>query len=177
MSDRALAVIIKNSPIDFVLTGPFGGRDRVMIRTENAGIDLIASCSQSVDRVQKRFTSDPILAVFGGRKRQLNVVSSMPVPDIRRDVDERESRLNFAWVGLASTMQIEKINYLFIQNTPDIFYAIKGRDEEDVEFNIAPIVLACSEMNEIRRRNGRMLRVLTGFYAVLALGVAVVMKF
>lgn len=171
MADRIAPHIVRNSPIEFVISGPVGGRDRVLVRTEKASLDLVALSSQNTDFECRRPSSDPFVALLGGRSRQLNVISSMTVPDFRRDTDSRRSSLNFAWIGLASTIRTEQIRKTFNRCLPDLFHALETGTEDDVEFSVAPIILACSEAHERRKRIHRALYTVLGAYAVI--GVAI----
>jgi hypothetical protein len=172
MLDRTTPVIVTNSPIDFVISGPVGGRDRILVRSQNASLDLVALSAQSSDIERRRPSSDPFVALFGGTARQLNVVSSMTVPDFRKDADTRLSSLRFAWIGLASPMRVERIREAFNKSLPELLRAMESNVEEDIEFNIAPVVLACSEAHEQRRRTHRALYTILALYALI--GVAVI---
>jgi hypothetical protein len=171
MLERTTPLIVRNSPIEFVVSGPLGGRDRVLIRSENAGLDIVALSSQSLEPEPRKPPYDPFLAFFGGSSRQLHVVSSMSVPDFRKDSDNRKSSLNFAWVGLASELRSQRIRDTFNRSLPDIFHALDSGTSEDVEFSIAPVILVCSEAHEQRRRSHRALIGILSIYGVIGLGL------
>lgn len=173
MLERTTPLIVRNSPIEFVVSGPLGGRDRVLIRSEYAGLDVVALSSQSLETERRRPPSDPFVAFFGGSSRQLNVVSSMSVPDFRKDTDNRKSSLNFAWVGLASALRTDRIRDTFNRSLPDIFNALDSGTAEDVEFSIAPVVLVCSEAHEQRRRSHRAMIGILSIYGVISLGILI----
>jgi hypothetical protein len=153
------------------VSGPLGGRDRVLIRSENAGLDIVALSSQSLESERRATNLDPFVAFFGGRNRQLNVVSSMSVPDFRRDSDNRKSSLNFAWVGLASQLRTDLIRNTFNRSLPDIFHALHSGTIEDVEFSIAPVILVCSEAHERRRQIHRARIGILSIYSVIVIAI------
>ena len=170
MIEGATTQIIKNSPIEFVVSGPLGGRDRILIRSDKAGLDIVAISSQSIHFDRRRRSPDPFIALFGGHTRQLNVVSSMSVPDFRKEADIRKSSLNIAWIGNASIRRIDRIRDTFNRCLPDIINALQAGSAEDVEFSIAPVILDCSQANEELRRIRRAMVGILGIYGIIGLG-------
>jgi hypothetical protein len=50
------SIVLKNSPVEFVITGPSGGRDQVLIKSDNAGLDLIGvSAELGYDSYDRKF--------------------------------------------------------------------------------------------------------------------------
>lgn len=175
MPETRIPVIVRHSPIEFVVSGPLGGRDRVLARTENAGLDLVALSAQiqELGRQQRR-RSDPFAGLFGAG-RQVQAVSSMPIPDFDPEADSRRSRLSFAWAGLSSPVGMERVKEALDTGLPDIHAALNSGDPEEIGYAIAPIVLTCSEMHERRQRSARAMRLLLGAYVIL--GIASVAYF
>lgn len=165
--------IIRNSPIEFVVSGPVGGRDRVLLRSEGASLDLTALSSQNMGFEHRLRRPDPLIALFAGRGRQINVVTSMTVPDFERDTDSRQSSLSFAWVGFSSPSQTEHIRKTFNQCIPDLLDALKAEAIEDIEFSVAPIVLVCSDANERRKMSRRAMYWILALYGVMGMAVFV----
>lgn len=171
MSEITVPTVVANSPVEFVISGPVGGRDRILARSQTASLDLVALSAQSSDVEGELSRSDPIVALLGGNARQLNVVSSMTVPDFHKDADPRLSHLRFAWIGLASPQRVDRIRKIFNRSLPELLSALERNVGQDIEFSLAPVILACSEAHERHKRRNRALRAIVALYGLIGVVV------
>ena|SRR5579864_8382288 len=159
-----------DSPVEFVIVGPVEGRDRILVKSAAAGLDLVGLAAEDDtsdgDRVASR--SD-ILAIFFPSARKLNVIRSFPFPDFVPNFDGRSSRLSFAWKGFATRSGVKRIEESFKLRMSDLHRAIKDQNRPDLEWAIAPIILKCSYANEGMLRFRRVIAVTSTIYALLAL--------
>ena len=161
-------IVVPNSPIEFAISGPAGGRDRILVKSENAGLDLIGLAAQPGSESHRKSSSDLLSAVLG-KTRQLNFVTSFPLDDIDRDSDSRSSKFGFAWQGYASQLGMEKVQKTLNLQLPEMHRAIRNKDLQEIEWALAPLIYRCTEANERRLRSRRMLLVFFGLYLVAAL--------
>lgn len=158
-------IVINNSPIEFLIIGSLNGRDRVIVKSNNAGLDLLG--------VSVKYPNDfsyidmPLSSLTLGRSRQLNVISSHPIADFNPKSDKRQSEMKFAWVGNCTSFRKKEIQALFEQSLSDLRYAFIDLDETSIEWSIAPLIFQCTKENE------RHLRMRRFFYMTLAIyGIA-----
>jgi hypothetical protein len=163
---RRLPIVLK-SPIEFAITGPFRGRDRVLVRSENATLDLIGLASQ-VTGSHARPASDP-LTLFFDDNGQLNVISSFPLPDIDLRSDSRSSKLSFAWRGYVSRARVGMLEKVFNLCVSDITFAISTDDDAEVEWTVGPLIYQCVRERERRFRLRRVFLATAILYAGLGL--------
>lgn len=167
-------LVIRNSPIEFVISGPIGGRDRVLVRTESAGLDLVALSAHSVD-----FESGPrsIFHTFytklGLGGLGINTVSSLPVYDLLRDIDSRRSRVRFAWAGLSTARERIRVEDAFNRTLPDLFDAIRHKNVDHAEYSLAPLILMCSRINSERKKRTQLVRLIFLLYALFTVGLVI----
>lgn len=156
------AAVLIRSPIEFVVAGPAGGRDRVLVRSRNAGLDLIGLVARGAElyrfpkRTYRRSSSDILSLIFGG-SRPLNVVSSFSSPDVSPEFDSRHSVFSFAWNGYASVRGTETVAEMLNLQLPDLYRAISEGDVREIEWALGPIIQRCAEINENRLRIRRVL--------------------
>jgi hypothetical protein len=143
------SLVISNSPVEFVITGPVKGKDRVLVRSENSSIDLIGKATQFEANFRSRTSWFSNIFKPG---RQINVVESSPVPDMRQDVDSRTSLLRFAWVGQTTKQSYKRIEKAFTYSVPSILTALEDKDLEQVEIYLGRVILNCSEENDNWKR-------------------------
>jgi hypothetical protein len=149
-----------NSPVEFVIVGPSGGRDGILVRSNNAGLDIIGLAAEGADG---RPSAD-ILSVLFLNSDQLNVISSYSVHDTSPKRDSRISELKFAWKGFASPTSISKINEAFNLHLSDLYRAIKSQDVQELELAIAPVILSCTRANAIKMRLRRTILTTIALY-------------
>lgn len=166
--------VIKNSVVEFVLVGPYRGRDKIFAISENAGLDLKGL---AIDRNQDSDDFAPLgiyTSLLLASNRQLNVIESYDVLDIDGEYDDRKSPLRIAWVGYCSSYRRDKIKDLFNRVCGEIRDSILEHEHSNVELSISPVILNCSIANERRQRQRNFMRTALVMYLFIALSVAVV---
>lgn len=167
IGDRQRApIILSSSPVEFVITGPSFGRDRLLLKSSNVGLDVIALAADPHLNVPQ--TAD-ILALFFGDFRQLNVVQSQPLEDFESESDHRLSSVRFGWRGYASSLSIKRVNEALMRSMPDLMEALRSRRKADAEWAIAPVVYACLQAQERRLRSRRVFLSATVLYGLIGL--------
>jgi hypothetical protein len=161
-------IVLSNSPIEFAISGPTGGRDRLLVRSRNAGLDLIGLAAQ-LDIEKPHTSGSGFLSLMFTNSRQLNLVLSFPSADVNPETDGRYSRFGFAWAGYASPVRVKKIEKTLNSQLPELYRAIRKRNREDIEWALAPLIYCCTEANERRFRSRRLLLATFAMYGVLIL--------
>jgi hypothetical protein len=142
-------IIISNSPVEFVIIGPLGGRDRVLVRSADCGTDLIGFGSNFGDDTVKSTTD--LISLVAGRP-PINAVTSDPMQDIMPILDSRTSRFRLVWRGFGGSNNISVIHKTFKGAILQAYNALRGGDENDVEWIFAPLIY------ELSKQNRRLLR-------------------
>ncbi|WP_460063111.1 hypothetical protein [Pseudomonas sp. H2_H09] len=171
MNPNGRPIVIKNSPIEFVVSGPMAGRDRILIRSENAGVDLVGKSIHSAGYKQGKAHRVTSSLIFGGPAELHTVVSGF-VADFRSDVDDRESMMALTWRGYATSRGVEEVKDTFLKYYRDIYAAYYYGDENDVELQVAPLIYQCSFANDSAIRSRGRVKFLLGVYALLGLGLS-----
>lgn len=165
------AVVIKNSPVEFVVSGPMGGRDRIIIRSENAGLDLIGK-AMHVGGYRNDIRSNSLISQIFGAPPRLNTVVGGYVSDVRSDIDDRDSMVTFTWRGHSTKSGVMVVHETFFIFYKEIYASYFYGDEDDVELQISPLIYQCSWANEKALRSQRMIKLLLGSYAFLGLAAS-----
>lgn len=173
-----LPIVIKNSPIDFVVIGPDRGQDRLLIRSENAGLDLIGLAIQSNDddNYHKYYSTNKSLLInffLPFKKSNLNIVSTITMPDINPAADSRKSKLSFAWKGLTSQNGRNDIRKVLNLSLPDLYKAIELGDQNEIELRIASTIFVCTQEIEKILWNKKITWFTTLIYIVFVVGASI----
>lgn len=171
MNSSSRAVVIKNSPVEFVVTGPMGGRDRILVRSENAGLDLIGK-AMHFDGYRNDVKPSSVLSQILGEPARLNSVVGGYVSDAVSDIDDRNSRVTFTWRGHATSRSAAEVHKAFFIFYKEIYAAYYYGEEGDVELQISPLIYQCSLANEKSAHSRRLMKLLLGCYAFLGLGAS-----
>jgi hypothetical protein len=167
--------LIANSPIDFVVVGPVGGRDRVWVRNTTAGLDILGlSTAKSLDS-ELSDSSSSLFSVLFGPVRQLNVIETYPVDDIMAEHDDRRSSVRFAWAGYCSSMRQDWIKEAMNKAVNDLRKAIMVGDESEIELAIAPVIFRCTIANDRRLKSRRSMLVALGAYGIVGVAALLAM--
>lgn len=156
--------IIRNSPIEFILVGPFNGKDSIIVRSSNAALDLVGLANFRYKTQESLLISSnnfPILST----SRQLNFVDSKEARDINDFADRRYSVYRFVWVGYSNRFGREQVLDYFNESLDILRQAIIEENMADIELNISGIILQCSLVNQKRLKARR------SFFVVLTLYV------
>jgi hypothetical protein len=163
--------VLLRSPIEFAVVGPSGGRDKVLLRSAKAGLDLIGLAADGAR--SKDWPSPDILSLIFGEAKQLNIVFSFPVADTNPQKDKRRSALMFVWRGFASKFSIERVREKLNLQLPELDAAISSRNKSEIEWALAPIIYQCMQANERRLRVRRLLLASTGIYISIGILAAI----
>ena len=174
MNSRS-ALIITNSPIEFVLLGPFYGRDRVLIKSENAGPDLIGQALiESATEEESSSIYSRISNPF--KKPKTHIVKSMQAYDVgtisnrkdnlffKEDRDSRTSSFIYAWRGHTTKRSLKEIEKVFQLYLYDIIEGISDNDNAGAEQNIAPLIYLCHKANESEKKSKKSMSIFMVFY-------------
>ena len=168
---------LMNSPIEFVLIGPLRGRDRVLLRSDGAGLDLIGFGTSGHRSDELQSPTGVFSIVFDRTKRWLNIVESGAVHDIDRVTDDRKSHLRFVWVGACSESRRKTIEHELSRCGLDLSKAIREGDLTGIEMSVAPLVLHASLAHlRGRARIHRMWTIVTIYvllFAFMVVGVGI----
>jgi hypothetical protein len=160
--------------------GPRENHDRVIMRSEGAGLDLLGYAIRTglEDRREYRpaafdavFSASLTMALFSRKGRRLNTITSLKVVKTGPE-DERNSSCVFAWVGESSSPNKDKIETIFNNHIVDLKEAIDSDDLEGAEWHIAPVLYECIKGQQSRSSYRAFLRVY-----VLALVVSALVAF
>lgn len=170
MNPNGRSVVIKNTPVEFVVSGPMG-RDRILIRSENAGMDLVGKAIHS-DGYYKDIKRSPTSSILFGGPAGLHTVQSGYVADFRSDIDGRESMLALTWRGHATNRGVEDVKETFLMYYRDIYAAYYYGDEDDVELQVAPLIYQCSLANDKAVHSQKRMRFVLWVYALLGVSLS-----
>lgn len=170
------SLVIRNSPIEFVVVGPKGKRNGVLIRSENLKTDLIgfAAKGQEIDDIPSSsfidfLSKNPLLFPLLFPPRRMYSVGSSPIKPIKYDLDKREFEYRFYWVGRCSRSDQKSINDTFNRYVADLLIGIQEGDIEQVEWSISPTILRCSQVNARLNIEISQYSVILGIYIMAAL--------
>jgi hypothetical protein len=169
------AIVLDSSPVEFAIVGPFESRDRILVRSEKAGLDLIGLAAQSglLNHDREPEQKDLFSTLFFWDSRQLNMVKSSPMPDVASEDDSRNSHFSFVWNGLSSSSGVRQVEESFKLQLQDLHSAIRTRDIERVEWAIAPVIYGCVRASDRRLRFRRILwSGAVAYVALIALAIA-----
>lgn len=156
---------------EFVLIGPVGERDKILARSDSAGMDLIGYAMDKDDSDEEK-SATRLFDLFLGQSRSLHRVSSWPVQNAEPAEDERKSTYRFAWVGKCSSRDLVAIEKSFNANVFDISRAISDEDSEQLQLSLAPILLRCLRADDQLRRRQQLMRLFLAAYIMIFLAAA-----
>lgn len=143
-------LVIANSPIEFVVVGPKGPRDGVLVQSDNAKLDLIGLAADQSTK-ERRNHSQGLMRMLLGPSRFINSVWSFPLDRRVEKWDTRKAKYRFCWAGLASSLDKEQIDKTFDRYVADLQSGIEREDIEQIEWSLAPIILECTERDARRK--------------------------
>lgn len=162
------------SPIPFVLMGPKHRHRRVIARSSDANLDLIGLDDRILEWSDNAPGPRPFGSVFRRNlAERTHIVRTGPDFSIEDAAeDSRLSHLSFAWRGVAIGDDVNVVSRAFKELAPDLDVAIKEKDYEALEWNIAPLILLCQRIKERREAHHEKRRVLIlGFLATYVIAV------
>jgi hypothetical protein len=149
-------MVIKNSPVPFVVTGPSLSHRSVLVRSENATLDLVGADSGYEDWLGGTSSGLSLLGIFSS-----NLDSDIDTYSVRSKAtynsgDSNEARgahLTFSWKGLANASDLKFIEKVFNTISTDLYMALQHRSYENVEWQLATIVEICHRTTRLKRRS------------------------
>lgn len=142
------------SPIEFVLVGPFGTERGVLVQSSDASIDLVA-------HAQKERDDEPTPRRISWLSRQARpiVVSSPSVhPDlVSRETDHRQSELTLVWRGESGAIALDRrfrprIQSCLATHGADLVNALYEGSTSRVIWALAEVVDMCREHEAEKHR-------------------------
>ena len=171
-TDSRSAFTIHNSNVEFVVVGPKGKRDGVLVRSDNVRTDLIGFASTG--HTQRDIDATSVFRRHLGPSRRMWSVDSFPLDRTGHEWDERKSEYRFCWVGPCSEFERNTIRNTFNRYVADLQAGIEEGALEQVEWSIAPVVLDCAVAQARGKFRRRMLVFFTGAYAVIGVAAFVI---
>lgn len=144
-SGRIGAIIIENSPVEFVLVGPSKNGEVIMAKSSTAKLDLIGYA------MLNNKASNEVMMIPFRSKRRFNIINSMPL--LRNDnYDNRKSIVRYCWRGRSSRYQDEDLKSLFNRYSVDIIQAYEDGDKDRMVLNLSPVIFLCQEIKLKEKR-------------------------
>ena len=159
-------IVVKNSPVEFVFTGPFAGADQVLVKSENASLDLVGAASFGKYR-QRESSITWWLKIFYPDVRKINVTDGHPFEDIVRIADARISDYFFAWSGQNTRRTCEIIDNVMSVRIHDIVMAVREGNEARIEWSLSEPIRIISEEIERNKNGRRTFRLIAIMYVAL----------
>lgn len=171
MSDyESKTVVLENSPVEFVLVGPTGKHRGVIVRSKNAGLDLIGVAARGLDD-KETWGPSQFGRLFLAKPKVLSVRSHR-LRNIEDPSDDRLSDYTLFWKGLARPRERKSLEHELALHAADIHSGITQGDMREIEWHLAPLIAMCSEASARQRSVSRayLLTVLvsTIVYAIAA---------
>ena len=170
-----------DSPIEFVLIGPFGSERGVLVQSTGATIDLVAHAQRKyIDEHRSR--AIPWL----NPKSQPLVITSPGVPPdvVSRKADSRPSELTFVWRGVGGAPNLDErfgheLQGCLANHSIDLINALYEGSTSRVTWALAEVVELCRRHETLKHRrrliHSSVLWLAIAVYAVA--GVAVLLTF
>jgi len=165
-AEQIFRPIIVDSPVEFIILGPIYGRLQVMIKSKNAGIDLIGFSQREQVGVKTGTFSE----------LQPQVVKSDLFPQARirnylgiEDFDFRKSNYQFIWRGIKGNKFDNKISDQFNYILPDLLEGFEKNDLTIIEWSVAPIISLCVESIALQKKNKRTFNAVIILYSLIIL--------
>jgi hypothetical protein len=159
------SLVIPSSPIEFVVIGPQGKREGVLVRSENVEIDLVGFAADGRPKLER--LSDPFSRLFFTSSRTMNSIGSFPIHHRDDKWDDRKAGYRFCWVGLCSDSDQGKIHEIFNRYVADLQNGIEERNVGQVEWSLAPVILHCLEAHR-RLKKRKHFRLFLGAIYLIA---------
>jgi hypothetical protein len=153
-------VILVDSPVEFILIGPIYDNLKVLVKSKNAGIDLIGfsqdeNNNEYVNGSSLFLTSLMPQKVYSRETEQLNHNNF-----IYDNFTEhyRDSTYKFIWRGVKNNRFNDIIEKTFNMRLYDIVSAIRNEDLDTLEWHLAVVISLCNtSILEKQKRRNRML--------------------
>ncbi len=144
-------IVVKNSSIDFILVGTTGQGIGVIAKNDKSNIDLIG---EYIVKYQKGKTIDTnffqnLLNVLGFNYfTNIHFVKSYEVDNILDTQDKRLTNYVFCWKGFCSPQELSTVKELLDLHIQSLISSYKNGDENELIWNLGPLVFVCSKANK-----------------------------
>jgi hypothetical protein len=170
VSTRYDAIVIDNSPIEFILFGPRRNADGILVRTRNAGLELIGLASDEMASEGTRSSPYNALSLLGlNYHPECSRVQTTPTNVNKISDDKRLGTFTFAWFGASSSGDLERIQKEFNRRAADLQSATANRDREQVEWFLGPVAALCAQAHRRQRWYRNFMRFTIIFYIIFLL--------
>jgi hypothetical protein len=175
-SSEQSPLVLEYSTVSFVLIGPGGNHRKVIARSNHDNLDLIGLDHPALAEMSQTQQWD-LSRLFGTELNTLVVhtPSDMSVVDQLRDT--RTTHLTFAWKGRATTSERRKIEKVFTAMAPDIMRAISQNSTQALEWQLAGLILLCSNITSRSRQRAKILYLAAVFVAIIYVVIAAKLTF
>lgn len=162
VSDNPL--VLEQAGLSFALMGPMGSHRGILARSDHDNLNLAGFDNPLIANTYvKDSTSGKFLSTVA---QPYAVHTDASVAQIILD-DWRTTHLTFAWEGLATKDDVQKIQHLFREMAPDLFTAIKAGSHRSLEWQLSGMILLCERITERNRRRRKYNLALIQFMAIL----------
>ncbi|NQY21463.1 MAG: hypothetical protein HRT40_09165 [Campylobacteraceae bacterium] len=145
--------IIDNSPVKFAIVGATSYNREVIIRSSNAGLDLIGSPLINKKNKINIFDSALLFNSFISKELSYNIIKTKNKHLFK--YESRETEHWFIWQGYATKEEIKEIEDEFEKRIYDIKKGSKN-SYGSLEWNLAPVITMChnatnNRINSLKR--------------------------
>ena len=169
-------VILVESPVEFILIGPIYDNLKVLVKSKNAGIDLIGfsqdeNSNEYVNGSSLFLTSLVPQKVYSREAEQLHHDNF-----INGNFTEhyRDSTYKFIWRGVKNNRFNNIIEKTFDMRLYDIVSAIRKEDLDNLEWHLAGIISLCNNsIVERQRRRNQMIFIGIGYSLIIVITLLV----
>lgn len=151
-SSSAPIIVVNNSPIEFILVGPRGKGEGILVRSEHAGLDLVGLCSDGQESRRMRPSPYSPLSILGANYLlDTSVVRTNPISVKQVIDDDRMATFTFSWSGMSEPREQELLRAEFDRHITDIQNAIAKGDRDQVEWSLGPLISLCLKTDKKHR--------------------------
>ncbi|TBA79862.1 hypothetical protein ELH56_06285 [Rhizobium ruizarguesonis] len=172
-------LIVRNSSVSFVLMGPGGEHRQVIARSDHDNLDLVGLDNPALAEISLKSKSSflELFTVTGSPPQSLVVHTLADMVVESRGEDRRTTHLTFAWKGMATTHDREKIQEAFKSMAPDIMKAIQRNSSDALEWQLAGLILLCANTTSGRAQARKMIRLMAIFFGFFYILIAATVFF
>jgi hypothetical protein len=181
-------IIVRNSPVSFVITGARGTHREVLVRSAHDNLDLVGLDGQHDVALPNRPRGVFSQFVIPGEADLGPLIirsdTSFPVAPVTEEpngvFDRRVSYLTFAWKGMATEEDITRLATEFSYAATDIREAIERRAEGTLEWLLSRLVLICDTSTRritLRTKARQRIFLLSGGFYVALIALAILTYF
>jgi len=162
--------VLTTEEISFVLIAPFDDVERIIAKSEGAGLEIIGQALQSSGEGSTYYERGILSNILLPEGRQINAIFVDGMLHRYGKDDMRPALVRFAWRGYASDVDKKRIKETLEKALADLTYAEKT---SSVELALGPVILACMRADWGGKRRRTLMRGMLFLYlmAVLVAGI------